>query len=385
MTFRVPAIASVHIRLRGSRVLARAEQPPHGASVLWRPNHQEAEGQGSGFAVYGRVVGVGPTAQVKIGDRLAWKHGHGPSVELVDGTHFAITEPGILCVWEKLHEHEWRYDRKLGLTMCDVPGHAEANDYILETRLPSCGHKADGPRVGWLEPDFYANVEPVPPSNVRPYDRSVSVVMDEPPMRDLEIWTPGTLAREGPSLGFVFYGRAVRVGAGANEPSLVRDSATGRMVRDGKQRGAPTVKRVIYTKDGPQVQLRTYPTKTDWIPMSTKPGERIVWAAGWESVTGHVLEEGILGTWTPAHACCVHVETGGGFACCTCGAACRWPDDDYCPLVAEAIIGRDPTNIVAFAGEPEPEESGLALTCEGEDDEPGNFTSRLTQQLFGDE
>lgn len=368
MNFTIPAISSAQLRPKGLRILARPEQPPHEVSVLWRPHHQEDEGKASNFVVYGRVIKVGPGTLepvwvhgdarlverkplVSPGDRIVWRHGYGPSAELVDGTHFWLHEDGVQGVWSsKEHEHAWWVDRSTRVFGCDCCLTQED----LETRLPSCGDKTDGPRVGWLEPKDWTCSDPLPEANLRPMGRRVSVLPELPPMRDAAIWTPNGGAKEGPGLGFVFYARVVRVGVGSMEACFVTDPATGKRVRDGKQRGAPTVKFRVKTPNGDQVRLRAVSTRQAWVPTTTLPGERVVLAQGWDDVSGHWLEEGIVANWTPAHACCVHVDGPKDFRCCTCGEACAWPGDPETPLVAEAIIGRDPTRLEPF-GEPEPD------------------------------
>lgn len=369
MTFTVPAVHPKQLRMRGLMVLVRPEQPPAARTVLWRPNHREAANKVVGFVLYGRVLRVGPgedepvwtsrggelrfrAPTVREGDHVAWRHGFGPSLELIGGTHFAVHEDGIVAEWWPEHEHSWRFEREGETYSCECG----ATDDRLETRWPTCGDLADGPRVGTLDPSWEVGSWTAPASRLIPPRRTVLVEPELPPMIDAGIWTPHQGMQEGPALGFVSYGRALRVGPGGDEPCWITDRATGRRCRDGQQRGAVTTSYSIAGREGPEVRKKAYPTKLAYVPSTTEPGERVVWALGWERFrtiheAGRVVihEDALVARWTPAHACCVHMRLGAGFRCCSCGAAVDWPGE----FVEEAVLGRDPTLLQPTSFEPE--------------------------------
>jgi hypothetical protein len=207
-----------------------------------------------------------------------------------------------------------------------------------------------------------------------PRGRSVLVRAEQPPARASSIWTPHHREAEGRALGFVVYGRVVRVGPGDWEPAWIQDEE-GKSVRDGQQRSAPRIKYRVQGRQGPETRERVEPGRLVWVPTKVKVGDRVVWAHGWgpkvelaDGVHFNVHENGIQGAWTDEHEHCVHHDAiNARFLCCDEG--CRWESRAFetilpsCgtkaasyPRVAEAVIGRDPTRIdIPFADDPNPD------------------------------
>lgn len=393
MTFTTPAISAAHLKPTNGRVLARVESVPDPSSLLsWKPADRQRAGLALGFVVYGRVIStpdvvrearwtpdggrvVSRPCAVRMGQRIVWKHGYGPSIELVDGTHFLVAEEGIAGVLDVGHEHVWQFIRQWNAYHC-ADRNCLTSRRDLETRLPSCGREVEGPRVGRTAPVFDDSDFVAPVATLRPYGRRVLACVETPPLRETVIWTPSmTRVPEGPTLGHVLYARVVRAGEGANEPAQVWDAQRKRWVPDGSQLGAPRERYSVRGRQGPEVRERPVVSRAVWTPTRSKPGDRVVLAQGWgvENDDGTHLahEAAVLASWTPRHSHCVHAASSGAlFRCCECLEPVAWDDDPDAPVVLGAVIGTDPTNLAPFEGMPEPdpdEMSEALLRFRGED------------------